>query len=148
MIKHDVRLEEPTDYRAAVNKSLHGEQDWKVIEEDRQLKRQAFQNKDHRKSKKPNKNQQGFDQQPLRATVLPAPATNAGALPDGPPPGPASPNLTSLGPNHGRTREHDPGEGNAPRGRRTHNRRCEIGAQPAMDHQTPSKADYFRNFEW
>ncbi|KZV23572.1 hypothetical protein F511_36576 [Dorcoceras hygrometricum] len=40
-----------------------------------------------------------FNIQPLRVTVLPAPATTAGALPAGPPPGPAVPNLTSHGPN-------------------------------------------------
>ncbi|KZV34214.1 hypothetical protein F511_39445 [Dorcoceras hygrometricum] len=64
------------------------------------------------------------DQQPLRTTVLPAPATTVRALPAGPPPGPAGTNLTSLGPNRGRMREHDPGESDAPRGRRTHSRRC------------------------
>ncbi|KZV38564.1 BTB/POZ domain-containing protein [Dorcoceras hygrometricum] len=45
------------------------------------------------------------DQQPLRATVLPPPATTAGALRDGPPPGPDGSNVTNLGSNHGLTRE-------------------------------------------
>ncbi|KZV58346.1 hypothetical protein F511_31925 [Dorcoceras hygrometricum] len=58
MIRHDVRLAEPVDYRSAVNKALRAEQDWKVIEEERQLKRQAFQQKDRRQNKKPNNNQQ------------------------------------------------------------------------------------------
>ncbi|KZV35930.1 hypothetical protein F511_23943 [Dorcoceras hygrometricum] len=82
----------------------------------------------------------------------------------GPPPGPAGPNLTSLGPNHGRTREHEPGEGDAPfhtargvlvfpDGRSASYRRCrrEIGAQPALDHQSSPMDEYFRNLcygEW
>ncbi|KZV40412.1 hypothetical protein F511_43504 [Dorcoceras hygrometricum] len=37
----------------------------------------------------------------LPAFALYAPDTMAGAPPDGPPPGPAGPNQTSLGPNHG-----------------------------------------------
>ncbi|KZV32865.1 nicotianamine synthase [Dorcoceras hygrometricum] len=45
------------------------------------------------------------DQQPLRATVLPAPATTAEALPDGPPPGPDGSNVTNLCSNRGLTRE-------------------------------------------
>ncbi|KZV52820.1 hypothetical protein F511_13975 [Dorcoceras hygrometricum] len=36
---------------------------------------------------------------------VPAPATMAGALPDGPPPGPVGPNLTELGSNRWLTRE-------------------------------------------
>ncbi|KZV44212.1 hypothetical protein F511_11027 [Dorcoceras hygrometricum] len=48
----------------------------------------------------------------------------AGAPPTGPPPGPASPNLTDLGPNHGRTRAHDSWERDAPRGASSHNARC------------------------
>ncbi|KZV58603.1 hypothetical protein F511_12443 [Dorcoceras hygrometricum] len=65
-LKHDVRLAEPTDYRAAVNKDQRSEQDWKETDEERQSKRwkeideerQAFQNKDRRQSKRPNNNQQ------------------------------------------------------------------------------------------
>ncbi|KZV25063.1 hypothetical protein F511_14655 [Dorcoceras hygrometricum] len=45
------------------------------------------------------------DQQPLRATVLPAPTTTAGALPAGPPPGQEGSNVTNLGSNRGLTRE-------------------------------------------
>ncbi|KZV54252.1 endoglucanase 23 [Dorcoceras hygrometricum] len=45
------------------------------------------------------------DQQPLRATVLPAPATIARALLSGPPPGPYASNVTNLGSNRGLTRE-------------------------------------------
>ncbi|KZV39472.1 hypothetical protein F511_17001 [Dorcoceras hygrometricum] len=56
MIKHDVRLAEPVDYKAAVNKALRAEQDWKAIDEERQLKRQAFQQNDKRKFKKQNNN--------------------------------------------------------------------------------------------
>ncbi|KZT76181.1 hypothetical protein F511_46795 [Dorcoceras hygrometricum] len=53
-IKHDVRLAEPKDYRAAVDKVLRAEQDWKEIEEERQLKRQASQPRDQRQFKKQN----------------------------------------------------------------------------------------------
>ncbi|KZV26467.1 hypothetical protein F511_35079 [Dorcoceras hygrometricum] len=42
----DVRLAEPTDYKIAVNKDLRAEHDWKEIDEERQLKHQAFQHKD------------------------------------------------------------------------------------------------------
>ncbi|KZV28168.1 ruvB-like protein 1 [Dorcoceras hygrometricum] len=52
------KLAEPVDYRSAVNKALQAEQDWKAIEEERQSKRQAFQQKDCRQTKKPNNNQQ------------------------------------------------------------------------------------------
>ncbi|KZV21932.1 hypothetical protein F511_28709 [Dorcoceras hygrometricum] len=45
------------------------------------------------------------DQQPLRETVLPAPATTAGALPVGPLPGPDGSNMTNLGSNRGLTME-------------------------------------------
>ncbi|KZV37476.1 FHA domain-containing protein-like [Dorcoceras hygrometricum] len=45
------------------------------------------------------------DQQPLRVKVLPAPATNTGALPAGPPLDPEGSNVTNLGSNHGLTRE-------------------------------------------
>ncbi|KZV18745.1 hypothetical protein F511_37547 [Dorcoceras hygrometricum] len=45
------------------------------------------------------------DQQPLRATVIPDPATTTGALPAGPPPGPDSSNVTNLGSNRGLTSE-------------------------------------------
>ncbi|KZV23538.1 hypothetical protein F511_02024 [Dorcoceras hygrometricum] len=48
------------------------------------------------------------DQQPLRTTILPAPATTAGALPAGPYPGPAGPNLTDHGPNRACMKENDP----------------------------------------
>ncbi|KZV23733.1 golgin-84 [Dorcoceras hygrometricum] len=45
------------------------------------------------------------DQQPLHATVLPYPATTAGALLAGPYPGPDRSNLTNLGSNRGLTRD-------------------------------------------
>ncbi|KZV47488.1 U-box domain-containing protein 15 [Dorcoceras hygrometricum] len=45
------------------------------------------------------------DPQPLRAAILRAPATTAGALPAGPPPGPDGSNMTNLGSNRGLTRE-------------------------------------------
>ncbi|KZV25934.1 hypothetical protein F511_29257 [Dorcoceras hygrometricum] len=45
------------------------------------------------------------DQQPLRATVLPSPATTEGDLPVGPPPSPNGSNVTNLGSNRGLTRE-------------------------------------------
>ncbi|KZT76318.1 hypothetical protein F511_46657 [Dorcoceras hygrometricum] len=45
------------------------------------------------------------DQQPLRVTVLPAPAINAGALLAGPPPGPDGSKVANLGSNRGLTRE-------------------------------------------
>ncbi|KZV18404.1 FHA domain-containing protein-like [Dorcoceras hygrometricum] len=45
------------------------------------------------------------DQQPLRTTVLPAPATTARAVAYGPPPGPDGSNVTNLGSNRGLTRE-------------------------------------------
>ncbi|KZV30187.1 hypothetical protein F511_04226 [Dorcoceras hygrometricum] len=48
------------------------------------------------------------DQQPFFAFDLPAPATMAGALPAGPPPRPAGPNLTNHGPNRARMKENDP----------------------------------------
>ncbi|KZV53920.1 delta tubulin [Dorcoceras hygrometricum] len=54
------------------------------------------------------------------AFVLPTPATNAGALPTGPPPDPESSNVTDLTSNHGPTRENEPLQVDAPaqRGRR------------------------------
>ncbi|KZV50480.1 mechanosensitive ion channel domain-containing protein-like (ISS) [Dorcoceras hygrometricum] len=45
------------------------------------------------------------DQQPLRATVLPAPATTTGFLQPGPPPGPDGSNVTNLGSNRGLTKD-------------------------------------------
>ncbi|KZV41996.1 hypothetical protein F511_16944 [Dorcoceras hygrometricum] len=45
------------------------------------------------------------DQQPLRAMVLPDPATTARSLPSGPPPGLYGSNVTDLGSNRGLTRE-------------------------------------------
>ncbi|KZV39821.1 hypothetical protein F511_27824 [Dorcoceras hygrometricum] len=64
------------------------------------------------------------DQRLLFPFVLPAPDTTGGAPPTGPPPGPAGPNLTSPGPNHGRTREHDSHKVDARRYAETHNARC------------------------
>ncbi|KZV25145.1 hypothetical protein F511_41587 [Dorcoceras hygrometricum] len=58
------------------------------------------------------------DQQPLRATVLPAPATTAGALPAGPPPDPDGSTVTDLTSNHGPTRENEPLQVDAPAQRR------------------------------
>ncbi|KZV17923.1 hypothetical protein F511_43066 [Dorcoceras hygrometricum] len=63
------------------------------------------------------------DQQPLRTTVLPAPATTAGALPDGSSPGPDSSIVTNLGSNRGLTRdnwlmENEPLQVDAPSQRR------------------------------
>ncbi|KZV50473.1 hypothetical protein F511_34917 [Dorcoceras hygrometricum] len=64
----------------------------------------------------------------------------AGALPAGPPPGPAGPNLTSHGPNHGRTREHEPWKGGAPRCTETCSAWCFTYSRwfdhdlPPMDH--------------
>ncbi|KZV56227.1 glycosyl transferase, group 1 [Dorcoceras hygrometricum] len=55
--------------------------------------------------------------------VLPDPATTARALPAGLPLGPDGSKETSHIPNRGRTKAHDPGEGDAPRSRRTHSRR-------------------------
>ncbi|KZV41203.1 hypothetical protein F511_17162 [Dorcoceras hygrometricum] len=48
------------------------------------------------------------DQQPHRTIVLPDPATTAGALPAGPPPGPVGPNLTDHGSNRACMKENDP----------------------------------------
>ncbi|KZV37628.1 hypothetical protein F511_39382 [Dorcoceras hygrometricum] len=48
---------------------------------------------------------QGIDYPPVIALDLPDPATMAGALPDGPPPGPGGSNLTNLASNRGLTRE-------------------------------------------
>ncbi|KZV40118.1 hypothetical protein F511_39834 [Dorcoceras hygrometricum] len=48
---------------------------------------------------------QGSDQPPVIALYLPAPATMAGALPDGPPPGPGGSNVTNLASNCGLTME-------------------------------------------
>ncbi|KZV41568.1 hypothetical protein F511_22264 [Dorcoceras hygrometricum] len=45
------------------------------------------------------------DQQPLRGTVLPAPATTIGALLDGPPRGLDGSNVTNLGSNRGLSRQ-------------------------------------------
>ncbi|KZV22913.1 hypothetical protein F511_39378 [Dorcoceras hygrometricum] len=61
--RHDVRLVEPKDYRGAVDKALRADQDWKAFVEERQLKRQAFQQKDQRPPKKPYKNQQRSQEQ-------------------------------------------------------------------------------------
>ncbi|KZV41428.1 hypothetical protein F511_19672 [Dorcoceras hygrometricum] len=81
MIRHDVRLAEPVDYRSAVNKALRAEQDWKVIEEERQLKRQAFQQKDRRQNKKPNNNQQeSQEKEPLVVQPISA-VPNSGTRP-------------------------------------------------------------------
>ncbi|KZV38389.1 hypothetical protein F511_13960 [Dorcoceras hygrometricum] len=48
------------------------------------------------------------DQQPIIALDLPAPATMAGALPTGLPPGPGDSNVTNHGPNRACTKENDP----------------------------------------
>ncbi|KZT76941.1 hypothetical protein F511_46034 [Dorcoceras hygrometricum] len=81
MIRHDVRLAEPVDYRSAVNKALRAEQDWKIIEEERQLKRQAFQQKDRRQNKKPNNNQHDSqEKEPLVVQPISA-VPNSGTRP-------------------------------------------------------------------
>ncbi|KZV46254.1 root phototropism protein 3-like [Dorcoceras hygrometricum] len=48
---------------------------------------------------------QGSDQPPVITLDLPAPATMAGALPAGPPPGPGGSNVINLASNRGLTRE-------------------------------------------
>ncbi|KZV28536.1 hypothetical protein F511_40384 [Dorcoceras hygrometricum] len=48
---------------------------------------------------------QGSDQPPVITLDLPDPATMAGALPSGPPPGPGGSNVTNLASNRGLTRE-------------------------------------------
>lgn len=45
-IKHNVKLAEPKDFRAAVNKAFRAEQDWKEIDVERQFKQHASQSKD------------------------------------------------------------------------------------------------------
>ncbi|KZV16815.1 hypothetical protein F511_18608 [Dorcoceras hygrometricum] len=62
------------------------------------------------------------------AFVLPAQATTAEALLDGPPPGLDGSNVTDLTSNRGPTRENEPLQV------------CEIGAPPELDHQYPSMA--------
>ncbi|KZV36993.1 hypothetical protein F511_20069 [Dorcoceras hygrometricum] len=52
------------------------------------------------------------------AFVLPTPATNAGALSDGPPPDPDGSNVTNLTSNHGPTRENEPLQVDEPAQRR------------------------------
>ncbi|KZV38870.1 hypothetical protein F511_06928 [Dorcoceras hygrometricum] len=52
------------------------------------------------------------------AFVLPTPATNARALPDGPPPDQEGSNVTDLTSNHGLTRENEPLQVDAPAQRR------------------------------
>ncbi|KZV55711.1 hypothetical protein F511_18999 [Dorcoceras hygrometricum] len=43
VLRHDAILTEPKDFRGAVDKALRADQDWKAIEEERQLKWQDFQ---------------------------------------------------------------------------------------------------------
>ncbi|KZV24091.1 hypothetical protein F511_20221 [Dorcoceras hygrometricum] len=62
-LRHDVGLVEPKDYRGSADKALRADQDWKAVVEERQLKRQAFQQKDQRPPKKPYKNQQRSQEQ-------------------------------------------------------------------------------------
>ncbi|KZV47899.1 hypothetical protein F511_31931 [Dorcoceras hygrometricum] len=64
------------------------------------------------------------DQQTLRTTVLPAPATTGGALPAGPPTDPASPNLTNHGPNRACMKENEPLKEGARRCAGTRSARC------------------------
>ncbi|KZT75391.1 hypothetical protein F511_47584 [Dorcoceras hygrometricum] len=66
MFKMNVRLSVPKTYREAVDRALQIERDWKDVDEERQQKRQAFQQKDQRQFKKQNKNQQRpQEQKPL-----------------------------------------------------------------------------------
>ncbi|KZV23537.1 hypothetical protein F511_02023 [Dorcoceras hygrometricum] len=80
------------------------------------------------------------DQQPLLKTVLPAPATTAGALPAGPSPGPDGPNLTDHGPNGARMKENDPLKAGARRCEGTRRARCSppspwfVRQHPTKDH--------------
>ncbi|KZV25432.1 hypothetical protein F511_18944 [Dorcoceras hygrometricum] len=56
----------PRTYREAVDSALQIERDWKDVDEERQQKRQAFQQKDQRPFKKQNKNKQRpQEQKPL-----------------------------------------------------------------------------------
>ncbi|KZV27162.1 hypothetical protein F511_21669 [Dorcoceras hygrometricum] len=52
MFKMNVRLSVPRTYREAVDRALQIERDWKDLDEERQQKRQAFQQKDQRPFKK------------------------------------------------------------------------------------------------
>ncbi|KZV22007.1 hypothetical protein F511_38978 [Dorcoceras hygrometricum] len=66
MFKMNVRLSVPRTYREAVDRALQIERDWKDVDEERQQKRQAFQQKDQRPFKKQNKNhQRPQEQNPL-----------------------------------------------------------------------------------
>ncbi|KZV48418.1 hypothetical protein F511_17127, partial [Dorcoceras hygrometricum] len=46
MFKMNVRLSVPNTYREAVDRALQNERDWKYVDEERQQKRQALQQKD------------------------------------------------------------------------------------------------------
>ncbi|KZV53201.1 hypothetical protein F511_24571 [Dorcoceras hygrometricum] len=71
MFKMNVRLSVPRTYREAVDRALQIERDWKDVDEERQQKRQAFQQKDQRPFKKQNKNQQrSQEQKPLLSNLL------------------------------------------------------------------------------
>ncbi|KZV38684.1 hypothetical protein F511_26330 [Dorcoceras hygrometricum] len=70
-LKHDVMLVEPKYFRAAFDKALRAEQDWKEIEEEHQQKCQAFQLRDQRTSKRPKTNQQKpQEQRPQQPKLL------------------------------------------------------------------------------
>ncbi|KZV54748.1 hypothetical protein F511_04097 [Dorcoceras hygrometricum] len=68
--------------------------------------------------------QRRCDQQPVIALDLPAPATMAGALPAGPPPGPFGSNVTNHGPNQARRKEKNPYKEGARRCAEAHSAWC------------------------
>ncbi|XP_073121243.1 uncharacterized protein [Henckelia pumila] len=77
IIKRDVMLTEPADYKAAVAKALKAERSWKEIEAERQGKHQAFQQRDQQgPSKKRNTGTARPPAQQQRQLALPAPANN------------------------------------------------------------------------